>query len=210
MRKAQELNDPTSCINQSRDDEMVFVLCARDPHAPGAVQHWATAYEAAGGRAEKVWEARAAAAAMVVWREEQERYARVTHPDISDRGMAAAWGAAFDVLGGAPSGVDVEITPERLAMARELWAKLEKQREYYPFDLHSMCCCGALARLGLYDYGTQQFGPQRQASVESQFDRVSEPLFDVYVCKRCRVVVPTGEPLAAHECPRVARLREPA
>lgn len=40
MRKRDELTDPTSCLNKAGDDEMLFVLLARDPAAPVAVEAW--------------------------------------------------------------------------------------------------------------------------------------------------------------------------
>lgn len=45
MRKHFELTVPTSCLNRSADNEPIFVLCARDPSAPGAVRQWANAYK---------------------------------------------------------------------------------------------------------------------------------------------------------------------
>jgi hypothetical protein len=41
MIKSQELNDPTSCLNRAREDEMTFVLLGRDVAAPAAVRCWA-------------------------------------------------------------------------------------------------------------------------------------------------------------------------
>jgi hypothetical protein len=41
MRKADELADPNSCFNRAKDDEIVFVLLARDVAAPAAVVEWA-------------------------------------------------------------------------------------------------------------------------------------------------------------------------
>lgn len=69
MRKSEELSNPNSCINKSQDGEWLFVLCARDRHAPAAVRKWADEYEAGGGRPEKVAEARACADKMDAWRE---------------------------------------------------------------------------------------------------------------------------------------------
>jgi hypothetical protein len=68
MIKSRELSEPTSCINKSQDDEMVFVLCARDPLAADLVRIWANQREVRGGKPEKVAEARAAADAMDTWR----------------------------------------------------------------------------------------------------------------------------------------------
>lgn len=75
MIKSEELSNPKSCINQSRPDEMVFVLTARDKLGPIGVRAWADAYEAAGGRPEKVAEARACAAKM----EEQQELMSKRH-----------------------------------------------------------------------------------------------------------------------------------
>lgn len=45
MRKSDEVDDMNSCLNQSSDSEPLFVLCARDAHAPVIVRAWAVAYE---------------------------------------------------------------------------------------------------------------------------------------------------------------------
>lgn len=42
MYKIAELTNPDSCLNRARDDEMVFVLLARDPAAPAAIREWCT------------------------------------------------------------------------------------------------------------------------------------------------------------------------
>lgn len=75
MRKALETATLTSCLNRSRDDEPLFVLCGRDSSAPGAVRQWAAAYrrkhQAAGTfdsrRKYKYYEAQTAANDMVAW-----------------------------------------------------------------------------------------------------------------------------------------------
>lgn len=41
MIKREELSNPQSCINKARDDEMVFVLLARDPAAATVIRLWA-------------------------------------------------------------------------------------------------------------------------------------------------------------------------
>jgi len=43
MRKSEELSNPNSCMSKARDTEMVFVLLARDPAAPVAIEAWARA-----------------------------------------------------------------------------------------------------------------------------------------------------------------------
>jgi len=40
MRKLQELTDPNSCLNKAHEDELLFVLLARDPAAPVAIRAW--------------------------------------------------------------------------------------------------------------------------------------------------------------------------
>lgn len=40
MKKRDELSDPASCLNRAKDDEMVFVLLARDVAAPAAIVAW--------------------------------------------------------------------------------------------------------------------------------------------------------------------------
>lgn len=44
MIKSKELADPNSCLNRTRDDEPIFVLCARDVLAPIVVRFWAVQY----------------------------------------------------------------------------------------------------------------------------------------------------------------------
>jgi hypothetical protein len=41
MKKSRELNDPGSCLNRARDNEIIFVLLARDAAAPAAIRAWA-------------------------------------------------------------------------------------------------------------------------------------------------------------------------
>ena len=40
MRKREVLSDPSSCLNRARDDEMIFVLLARDESSIDAVRAW--------------------------------------------------------------------------------------------------------------------------------------------------------------------------
>lgn len=40
MLKRDELTNPASCMSRARDDEMVFVLLARDVAAPTAIRAW--------------------------------------------------------------------------------------------------------------------------------------------------------------------------
>jgi hypothetical protein len=74
MIKSKEISDPSSCLNRSEDDEMVFVLCARDPVAPDLVRIWANCRDGNGGKPEKVQEARECADAMERWRAEREKH----------------------------------------------------------------------------------------------------------------------------------------
>lgn len=68
MRKIDEMSKADGTLGKSRDDEWLFVLCARDPLAPAVVRKWADDYESVGGRPEKVAEARACADRMEEWR----------------------------------------------------------------------------------------------------------------------------------------------
>lgn len=38
--KVEELSDPASCMSKARDNEMTFVLLARDEAAPYAIRAW--------------------------------------------------------------------------------------------------------------------------------------------------------------------------
>jgi hypothetical protein len=40
MKKQNEIILPDSCLNRADDDEMIFVLLARDPAAPVAIRAW--------------------------------------------------------------------------------------------------------------------------------------------------------------------------
>lgn len=40
MRKKDELSNPQSCLNRAGDNEMVFVLLARDAAAPTTIRKW--------------------------------------------------------------------------------------------------------------------------------------------------------------------------
>lgn len=40
MRKSDELMKPSSCLNRAKDDEVLFVLLARDEAAPAAIRAW--------------------------------------------------------------------------------------------------------------------------------------------------------------------------
>lgn len=40
MKKLKEASDPKSCWNRADEEEIVFVLLARDPAAPAAILAW--------------------------------------------------------------------------------------------------------------------------------------------------------------------------
>lgn len=40
MRKRDELTSPKSCLNKAKDDELIFVLLARDVAAPSVIRKW--------------------------------------------------------------------------------------------------------------------------------------------------------------------------
>jgi hypothetical protein len=86
MIKTKELSDPTSCINVAHDDELVFVLLARDLAAPGAIRHWADARVNLGKNKEtdaQIVEARACASRMDITRADVRD--RVEAQRIADR-----------------------------------------------------------------------------------------------------------------------------
>lgn len=67
MIKAREQTDPKSCLSKARQDEMVFVLLARDAAAPAAIRFWAAERIRLGKNAagdEQIVEALQCAAAM--------------------------------------------------------------------------------------------------------------------------------------------------
>lgn len=49
MKKSMELRDPRSCLGRARADEPIFVLLARDQHAPGTIREWCDRYLGANG-----------------------------------------------------------------------------------------------------------------------------------------------------------------
>jgi hypothetical protein len=65
--KADEIAQPSSCLNRSREDEPVFVICARDVLAPRMVEMWAEWAERAGVHQGKTTEARQLAKDMREW-----------------------------------------------------------------------------------------------------------------------------------------------
>lgn len=42
MKKIDEINNPGSCLNKAADDEILFVLRAKDPVAPMIIRAWTT------------------------------------------------------------------------------------------------------------------------------------------------------------------------
>jgi hypothetical protein len=67
MLKKHELATPTSCLNKAASDEPVFVLRAKDKHAPQTLRLWATMAEDF-HEPEKIAEARKLADEMEKWR----------------------------------------------------------------------------------------------------------------------------------------------
>lgn len=43
MKKIDELDVKQSCLNRAHDNELVFVLLARDKHAPTTIRYWCAA-----------------------------------------------------------------------------------------------------------------------------------------------------------------------
>lgn len=61
------------CYANAEPDEPMFVLLARDKHAPSLVRRWARKREKEGEDPAKVEEARACARAMEKWRNDNPR-----------------------------------------------------------------------------------------------------------------------------------------
>lgn len=40
MIRSKEIADVNSCLNRSREDEPLFILCGRDESAPAAIEAW--------------------------------------------------------------------------------------------------------------------------------------------------------------------------
>jgi hypothetical protein len=70
MNKSHMLLSPDSCLNKSRSDEPLFVLCARDFCAPQTIRHWATMNDGI-QPAKKIKNALGIADEMERWRNEQ-------------------------------------------------------------------------------------------------------------------------------------------
>ena len=60
------------CYDDAGDDEPLFVLLARDPHAPMLVDLWASLRELHAGNPSKVKEARDCAMLMRNWRDTEK------------------------------------------------------------------------------------------------------------------------------------------
>jgi len=119
--KSEELKNPKSCINQSQDDEMVFVLCARDPSAPAAVREWAKQYQQRGGRPEKVAEALQAATRMEEWRAARARRIQAAVGALSPEDVAAVNSARFSPeLASAPTVTETRTGDSDLSWQQEL------------------------------------------------------------------------------------------
>lgn len=41
MRKIEEIANPNSCLRKAKENEMLFVLLARDKAAPRVIRYWA-------------------------------------------------------------------------------------------------------------------------------------------------------------------------
>lgn len=67
MLAAQERTDPDSCLNRSRANEPLFVLCARDVLAPRVVAFWIELAKTAGVNKTKITDAEAIYKQMESW-----------------------------------------------------------------------------------------------------------------------------------------------
>lgn len=74
VRKLDEIEQPTSCLNKAAPEEPIFVLRAKDPEAPDTVRTWANNARTRGTHEpEKIAEAFALA-------EQMDEYRRRVHP----------------------------------------------------------------------------------------------------------------------------------
>jgi hypothetical protein len=71
MNKADNLRNPTSCLNKAAADEPLFILRAKDPLAAQAVRHWATMSDG-NHEPEKIAQALKAADEMDAWRKRNQ------------------------------------------------------------------------------------------------------------------------------------------
>jgi hypothetical protein len=78
MNKADNLRNPTSCLNKAEADEPLFILRAKDPVAAMTVRHWATMSDG-NHEPEKIAQALKAADDMDAWRK------RNAPPQVADR-----------------------------------------------------------------------------------------------------------------------------
>lgn len=75
MRKIDEVEQPTSCLNKARAEEPLFVLRGKDPLAPEVVRTWANIAETYGcHEPDKIAEARALA-------DQMDEYRKRVHPE---------------------------------------------------------------------------------------------------------------------------------
>jgi len=78
MIKHEELTNPASCMSRAKDDEVTFVLLARDKAAPAAIRAWVNERVRLGKNQysdDQIVEAMATATQMEYWRWQQD------HPD---------------------------------------------------------------------------------------------------------------------------------
>ena len=94
---------PHDCYALAEGDEPLFVLLARDVHAPFLVRAWADMREASGESPDKVEEARSAADAMVRWRRtkrSREPMGDAAAAELLSRGLTVGQHVAASGRGG--------------------------------------------------------------------------------------------------------------
>lgn len=90
MIKFHELTNPRSCLSKAREDEMLFVLLARDAAAPATIRFWVTERIRLGKNTEndkQIQEALACAWLMEHQRESKTKAAQHDSPNVS-QGLA--------------------------------------------------------------------------------------------------------------------------
>ncbi len=97
------------CYEKAADDEPVFVLLARDRHAPTLVWLWATLREIDGEDGAVVKEARECCNAMLTWMTDHDRKAAGIGQAALAAVMELCRAANFGILHANSEGTDVDV-----------------------------------------------------------------------------------------------------
>lgn len=132
------------CYKNADPDEPMFILLARDRHAPALVRHWAHMRREQGESEEKIAEAIACAAAMEDWRKKNRIPSKLSLKEAQDRGVCRFCEKTFSrAAHGEPHGWKFDfgemMFPEQIILnfGKEFAHKicLEKARDENPKSL---------------------------------------------------------------------------